>query len=333
VNPFEYVSPEKVEDVPGLLDRKRGRTTALMAGGIDLLGEMKDNLTSPERLVNLKAIPELKFLKHTESGLRIGATTTLTELVNDKEIQSSYTAIAEAAESVGSLQIRNVGTVGGNLCQRPRCWYYRAEEYVCLKKGGWQCFAYEGNNKYNAIIAGGPSYIVHPSDLAPALIALGARVKIHAPRGEREMALEDFFVHPEERLNHETVLRPNEVLTEVFVPRPNKNTRTTYLKFKEKGSMDWALSAVAAALTMDGQKIKDARIVLGGVAPIPWVVSAAPSILSGNRVDEVVLDQLAEASVKDAEPLAHNGYKVPLTRTLVKRAVQALADGRRSDRG
>jgi xanthine dehydrogenase YagS FAD-binding subunit len=333
VNPFEYVCPEKVEDVPGLLDRKRGRTTALMAGGIDLLGEMKDNLTSPERLVNLKTIPELKFLKHTKPGLRIGATTTLTELVNDPEIQSGYAAIAEAAESVGSLQIRNVGTVGGNLCQRPRCWYYRAEEYVCLKKGGWQCFAYEGNNKYNAIIAGGPSYIVHPSDLAPALIALGALVKIHGPSGGREMALEDFYIHPEERLNHETVLRPNEVLTEVFVPRQNKNARTTYLKFKEKGSMDWALSAVAAVLTMDGQKIKDARIVLGGVAPIPWVVDSAPTILSGKRLDASILDQLADAAVEDAEPLAYNGYKIPLTRTLVKRAVQALVDGRSSDRG
>jgi xanthine dehydrogenase YagS FAD-binding subunit len=333
VNPFEYVSPEKVEDVPGLLGRKRGRTTALMAGGIDLLGEMKDNLAAPSLLVNLKALPELKFLKHSRAGIRIGATTTLTEIVNDSEIRETYTALAEAAESVGSLQIRNVGTIGGNLCQRPRCWYYRSEEYVCLKKGGWQCFAYEGNNKYNAIIAGGPSYIVHPSDLAPALIALGAQVKIHGPKGEREMSMAEFFVHPEERLNLETILRPDEILTEVIVPRPASGSRSTYLKFKEKGSMDWALSAVAAVVTMKGDQVRDASVCLGGVAPIPWVVEQAPSLLKGQRVNAALLEKLASAAVADADPLEHNGYKVPLTKTLVRRAIQGLVDGKGADRG
>jgi len=332
VNPFEYVSPEKVEDVPGLLDRRRGRKTALMAGGIDLLGEMKDNLAAPERVVNLKSIPELKYIKHETDGVRIGATTTLTEIVEDKGIGEIYTALAEAAESVASVQIRNVGTIGGNLCQRPRCWYYRAEEYVCMKKGGWQCFAYEGNNKYNAIIAGGPSYIVHPSDCAPALIALGASVKVHGPRGEKEIPLVEFFVHPEERLNHETVLRPNEVVTEVIVPKPAKGTRSTYLKFKEKGSMDWALSAVAAVAEVDGGRIKSSSVVLGGVAPMPWTVDAAPGILNGKKPDSETLEALADAAVADAEPLEHNGYKVPLTRTLVKRAVQGVVDGRRSSR-
>jgi xanthine dehydrogenase YagS FAD-binding subunit len=324
VNPFEYVSPKKVEDVPGLLGRKRGRSAAIMAGGIDLLGEMKDNLASPERLVNLKALPELKFVKHSKSELRIGATTTLSEIVNDPRIRESYTALVEAAESVGSLQIRNVGTIGGNLCQRPRCWYYRTEEYKCLKKGGWQCFAYEGNSKYNAIIAGGPSYIVHPSDVAPALIALNATVKIQGPRGEREMALAEFYVHPEERLNHETVLRPNEVLTEVIVPRPKSGTKSTYLKFKEKGSMDWALSAVAAVVATDGGRVADATVVLGGVAPIPWIVEGAPSLLKGKQLSDEVVAAVAEAAVSDAEPLDHNGYKVPLTRTLVKRAIHSL---------
>lgn len=332
MNPFEYVSPEKVEDVPGLLDRKRGRKTAVMAGGIDLLGEMKDNLASPERVVNLKALPGLKYIKHEKDGLRIGATATLTEVANNPGVREAYTALAEAAESVGSLQIRNVGTVGGNLCQRPRCWYYRAEEFVCLKKGGWQCFAYEGNNKYNAIIAGGPSYIVHPSDLAPALVALGASVRIRGARGEREMPLRDFYVHPEERLNHETVIRPDEIVTEVSVPKPAKGTRSTYLKFKEKGSMDWALSAVAATAQMDGDRVRSATVVLGGVAPIPWVVDDAPGLLAGKRLNDDTLAAVAEAAVADAEPLEHNGYKVPLTRTLVKRALGSLSE-RRSSRG
>ncbi len=333
MNPFEYVIPEKVEDVPGLLGRKRGRKAVIMAGGIDLLGEMKDNLTAPERLVNLKALPELRFLKHSNDEVRIGAMTTLTEIVNDKKIRERYTALAEAAESVGSPQIRNAGTLGGNLCQRPRCLYYRSEEYECMKKGGWQCFAYEGNNKYNAIIAGGPSYIVHPSDVAPALIALGARIKIHGPRGERGMPISEFYVHPEERLDHETILRPNEVLTEVIIPRPGPGVRSTYLKFKEKGTMDWALSAVAAVVGVDGKTVSDASIVLGGVAPMPWVVEDAPGLLNGKQVDPELLDTLADAAVREAEPLAQNGYKVPLTRTLVKRAVQGLVDGRRSNRG
>ena len=196
---------------------------------------------------------------------------------------------------------------------------------MCLKKGGWQCFAYEGNNKYNAIIAGGPSYIVHPSDLAPALIALNARVKLYGPRGNREMPLDEFFVHPEERLNHETVIRPNEVLTEVIVPKPKRGTRSTYLKFKEKGSMDWALSAVAVSFRLSGGgKATDPRIVLGGVAPIPWVAAEAEDALRGKKPTTDVLEAVASAAVQDAEPLTHNGYKVPLTRTLVKRAIDGL---------
>jgi xanthine dehydrogenase YagS FAD-binding subunit len=325
VNAFEYVNPKRVEDVPGLLGNRRGRKTAVLAGGVDLLGEMKDNLAAPERLVNLKALADLRFIRHKKDGLRIGATTTLTEIVNDPEIRKTYTALAEASESVGSLQIRNVGTIGGNLCQRPRCWYYRSEEFECLKKGGWQCFAVEGNNKYNAIIAGGPSYIVHPSDLAPALIALQARVRIQGPEGEREMDLASFYVHPEERLNHETVLRPDEIVTEIFVPAPEKGTRSTYLKFKEKGSMDWALSAVAAVIQSKDRRVSDVRLVLGGVAPIPWRVPDAEAALKGKIADDPTLRSVAEIALREAKPLSHNGFKIPLTKTLIRRAVQAIA--------
>ena len=325
MNAFEYVNPRRVEDVPGLLGNRRGRKTAVLAGGVDLLGEMKDNLAAPERVVNLKALEDLRFIRHKKDGLRIGATTTLTEIVKDPEIWKTYTALAEATQSVGSLQIRNVGTIGGNLCQRPRCWYYRSEEFECLKKGGWQCFAVEGNNKYNAIIAGGPSYIVHPSDLAPALIALQARVRIHGPDGEREMDLGTFYVHPEERLNHETVLKTNEIVTEVFVPKPAKGTRSTYLKFKEKGSMDWALSAVAAVIRSKDRRVSDVRLVLGGVAPMPWRVPDAEAALRGKIADDATLRSVAEIALREAKPLSHNGFKIPLTKTLIRRAVQAIA--------
>ena len=320
---FEYVNPTNLEEVPDLLSRKRDRKAVIIAGGVDLLGEMKDNLIAPDRLVNLKAVPDLKYIRHGKDGLKIGATTTLTEIVSDGKIRASYPALVQAAESVGSLQIRNVGTIGGNLCQRPRCWYFRDEAFPCLKKGGYKCYAVEGNNKYHAILGGGPSYIVHPSDLAPALIALEGRVEIRGPDGAREVALEDFYVLPEENIRQETVLRPNEVVTEVAVPTPTPGTKSVYLKFNEKGSMDFALSAVAAAVRVEGGLCRSARVVLGGVAPKPWRATAAEEVLLGKRVTEALLDKAAAATLADAEPLKDNAYKVPLSRTLIRRAVMA----------
>ncbi|MCZ6632396.1 MAG: xanthine dehydrogenase family protein subunit M [bacterium] len=323
MNPFEYVNPSNLEDVPGLLGRKRGRQSVVIAGGVDLLGELKDNLVAPKRLVNLKALP-LKYIRHGKDGVSIGATTTLTEIVSDAKIASEYPALAQAAESVGSLQIRNVGTIGGNLCQRPRCWYYRNEEFDCLKKGGARCFAVDGNNKYNAIIGGGPSYIVHPSDLAPALIALEAQVTVWGSKGKRNLPLESFYVLPSERLLQETVLQADEVLTEVFVPKPQANTRSVYLKFNERGSMDFALSAVAAVVRLEGGVCKQARVVLGGVAPKPWRSEPAEKALVGQQMTDAVLARAAEEALAEAEPLEHNAYKVPLTKALIQRAVKAI---------
>ena len=323
MNPFEYVNPSNLEDVPGLLGRKRGRQSVVIAGGLDLLGELKDNLVAPKRLVNLKALP-LKYIRHGKDGVAIGATTTLTEIVSDAKIASEYPALAQAAESVGSLQIRNVGTIGGNLCQRPRCWYYRNEEFDCLKKGGATCFAADGNNKYNAIIGGGPSYIVHPSDLAPALIALEARVRIRGPENERNLPLESFYVLPSERLRQETVLQADEVITEVFVPKPQANARSVYLKFNERGSMDFALSAVAAVVRLEGGICKQARVVLGGIAPKPWRSEPAEKALVGQQMTDAVLARAAEEALAEAEPLKHNAYKVPLTKVLIQRAVKAI---------
>jgi xanthine dehydrogenase YagS FAD-binding subunit len=321
---FEFVNPSSLKEVPSLLGQNREKAV-LLAGGVDLLGELKEGLVAPDRVVNLKAVSGLNAIKADGKGLRIGALATLAEIENHPAIQKDYRALADAAASVGSVQIRNVGTLGGNLCQRPRCWYYRDEGFHCLKKGGSKCFAVEGNNKYNAILGGGPSYIVHPSDTAPALVALGAKVTVLGPKGSRTLPLEEFFVLPAEILRRENVLAPDEVVTEVEVPAPAPGAKSAYLKFQEKDSMDFALSAVAVALTMSGDTIRAARVVLGGVAPKPWPAKEADGVLAGQRLSEDLLRRAADAALAKAQPLGYNDYKVPLTKALIQRAVMAAA--------
>jgi xanthine dehydrogenase YagS FAD-binding subunit len=322
---FEYVSPRDLRQASELLGTDFNSARPL-AGGIDLLSEMKEHIIEPDRVVNLKSIPGLSRLDAGARGLRLGALVTLTEIEQHPAIRRSYTALAESAESVASPQIRNVGTIGGNLCQRPRCWYYRDEGIVCIKKGGSRCYAAEGENKYNAILGGGPSYIVHPSDCAPALLALNARVTVAGPGGKtRQVPLEQFFILPRVNVFRENILQPNEIVTQVEVPSPAQGTKSTYLKFKEKDSMDWALSAVGCAITTRNGRVSDARIVLGGVAPIPWRAKEAEAVLRGQAVTPALADQAAEAALKGAQPLADNGYKVPLTKVLIRRAVLACA--------
>jgi xanthine dehydrogenase YagS FAD-binding subunit len=241
-------------------------------------------------------------------------------------VKTHFPALAMAAGVVGSPQIRHAGTIGGNLCQRPRCWYYRNEQIVCIKKGGDRCYAVGGENKYNAILGGGPSFIVHPSDTATALTALGATVTIHSPKGSRTVPIDRFFTLPNVRVRHENILKPDEILTHITVPNSALAARSVYLKFREKTSMDWAMSACAVALDLSGGKVLDSRIVLGGVAPIPWRVQKAEFHLKGKRPDDAVLRTVAETALTGAMPLAHNAYKVPLTKTLVRRAIlQAIA--------
>lgn len=322
---FEYASPRDLRQASDLLGNDYSRAK-LLAGGIDLLSEMKEHIIEPDRVVNLKSVPGLNHLEAGPRSLRMGALVTLTEIEQHPEVRRAYTALAEAAESVASPQIRNVGTVGGNLCQRPRCWYYRDEGIVCIKKGGSKCYAAEGKNKYNAILGGGPSYIVHPSDCAPALIALNGSVTVAGPGGKtRTVPLEQFFVLPRQNVFRENILQPNEIVTAVEIPHPAAGTRSTYLKFKERDSMDWALSSVATAITMRNGVVGDARVVLGGVAPIPWRSKEAEAVLRGKAVTPALADQAAEAALADAKPLADNGYKVPLTKVLIRRAVLACA--------
>lgn len=323
---FEWTNPTTINDAVKLLHVSGGdidEAPRPIAGGQDLLTTMKDYTSRPARLVNLKHIRGLDRLTLNARGLTIGALVTLSELEEHAGVRKSFPGLAEAAHSIATPQIRNLGTVGGNLCQRPRCWYFRLEEVVCLKKGGSECYAAKGENKYNAIIGGGPSYIVHPSDLAPMLLALGARVTVSGAAGRRVIPLDKFFTLPSEgNVRRENVLGNDDIITEVFVPASALAARSTYLKFKERESLDFALASVAAAVQVaPNRTVRDARIVLGGVAPIPWRVPAAEKFLVGKELQPEVLAEAAKIALADAKPLEKNAYKVPLAQTLVRRAL------------
>ncbi len=327
---FDMLLPRTLEEAVAALPTSDAldarRRVRLLAGGQDLLGELKEHLEEPETLVNLKGIPGLDGIApQPNDGLAIGALATVAALEAEPWIRERFPMLAEAAASVASPQIRAAGTVGGNLCQRPRCWYDRSEHTVCLKKGGTECFSYEGMSKYNAVLGGGPSYIVHPSDLAPALVSYEAEVALRGPAGERVLRLAEFYTLPAEAdVTRETVLGPNEVLTSVRIPGGMSAWRSTYLKVRERGAFDFALSAVALALHVEGGTIKNARLTLGGVAPRPWRAPRAEQLLVGNAPGDALFRAAADAALEGAEPLAHNAYKVPMTKGLIVKALRKL---------
>lgn len=298
-----------------------------IAGGQDLLTTMKDYSTRPSRVVNIKQIPGLDRIQvNSKTGLTIGALVTLSQLETSQVVRTGFPGLAEAAHSIATPQIRNLGTVGGNLCQRPRCWYYRLEEVICLKKGGSECYAFNGENKYNAILGGGPSYIVHPSDLAPMLVALGASVAVAGADGKRVIPLDKFFTLPDENIRRENVLKNDEIITQIQVPASPLAARSAFLKFKERESMDFALASVAAAVQLAADKtVTKVGLVLGGVAPIPWRAAAAERFLVGKTLSAEVVAEAAKMALQGAEPLEKNAYKVPLTKTLVRRALAKAA--------
>jgi xanthine dehydrogenase YagS FAD-binding subunit len=330
---FEWMSPSTLDDAvsalktaPGFVDPDDAPRP--IAGGQDLLTTMKDYITRPARVVNLKSIRGLdRIADDGKGGLRVGALVTLTQLEEHPVVHRNFPGLAEAAHSIATPQIRNLGTVGGNLCQRPRCWYFRLEEAVCLKKGGSECFAATGENKYNAILGGGPSYIVHPSDLAPMLLALGASVSVVGAAGKRIIPLDKFFTLPAEgNLRRENVLQNDDLITEIHVPASKFAAHSTYLKFKERDSLDFAMASVAAALTLGASNtVTEARLVLGGVAPIPWRVPRAEAALIGKTISDEVLLNIAKIALEGAKPLEKNAYKIPLTQTLVRRALARAA--------
>lgn len=332
---FEWASPTTINEAVQLL-KSAPATTDIdeaarpIAGGQDLLTTMKDYSTRPSRVVNLKGIRGLDRIQgNAKSGVTIGALVTLSQLEEDPLVRASFPGLAEAAHSIATPQIRNLGTVGGNLCQRPRCWYFRLEEVICLKKGGSECYAAKGENKYNAIFGGGPSYIVHPSDLAPMLVALGASVSVVGADGKRVIPIDKFFTLPSEgNIRRENVLKNEDIITQIQVPASPVAARSTYLKFKERESMDFALASVAAAVQLSANKsIAQARVVLGGVAPIPWRAPQAEQFLMGKTLSRDVLAEAARLALQGAQPLEKNAYKVPLAQTLVRRALTKAVNG------
>ncbi|MBI2955681.1 MAG: xanthine dehydrogenase family protein subunit M [Acidobacteria bacterium] len=322
---FEYIDAATTDRAVRLLGRQRDRVR-LIAGGTDLLDELKEGLLAPERLINLKANTRLRYVRYSAAeGLRLGALATLTQAETDGNVRLHYPLLVAALRTIASPQIRNVATVGGNLCQRPRCWYYRSQPLHCARKGGPFCYAIAGENTYHAILGGHQCFIVHPSDLAPALIALDAKITYLGTKERKTIPLEEFFIGPDKDITRENILEQNEVVEEVHVPPPAPGLRGVYLKVRDRQSWDFATASVAAALEMEGDLCRRARIVLGAVAPKPWPVPAADQVLSGARVTPALAQQAAEAALRGARPMSQNAYKVPLARNLVRRAILEAA--------
>lgn len=327
MNPIANVNARDVKDAVDSLVRvrKQGRQVSVTGGGTDLLGMMKERLVRPDVLVNLKTIRGLSGIAADASGVKIGALTTLATLGRDPVITTRYPLLAEAANSVGTPQIRNLATLGGNICQRPWCWYFR-NAFPCYKNGGSRCFAPTGENQLHAIFGGGPSYIVHPSDTAPALVALDARIRIAGPAGERIVPAADFFALPKLNPARENVLADDEVVAEILIPPPAPSSRSTYRKLLDREAWTHAVVSAAVTLQMEGAICRDARIVLGGVAPIPWDRPRAAEVLRGKRLSPEVAAEAARIAVEDARPMTKNAYKVALTSALIRRTLVSLAE-------
>lgn len=320
MNKFEYALPKKLQDVFAF---NKTPNSLLKAGGIDLLDLMKEGITTPQRLINISELEELKFLKTDSDGnLHIGPTMTLAELAENETVQTKYRALAQAAESAATPQIRHAATLGGNLCQRPRCWYYRNLDFDCARKGGAECFAIEGENQYHAIFMNQDGcVIVHPSAAAVALMALNARLKIASETTEREISIEDFFVTPEQDITRENVLEENEIITDIILP-PVKNDFTSYyFKQKEKQAFDWPIAETAVAMTTRGTKCTSARIVLGAAAPVPWRVRAGENVLKNQVITVDLAKKAAREVLQAAIPLSGNAYKISVFKAVIYRTI------------
>jgi xanthine dehydrogenase YagS FAD-binding subunit len=322
---FSYVRPKTIKEALALLESDNCR---IHAGGTDLLGCLREEVFAASRLVGINRLPELTGVKKTsDGGLRIGAMTTITEVSSDNLIRQDYAALAMAASEVGTPQLRNQGTIGGNLCQKPRCWYYRGE-FDCLRKGGGMCYALGGENQFHAIFGSeGKCCVVHPSDTAPALVALGAKVRIVGPQGTKTVLVENFFVSPKDDVEKETILEPNEIVTEILVPSPINGQKSSYRKIRARKSWDFALAGVALALVFSGKTVRHASVVLSGAAPVPWRPTEAERIITGKALTPEVIEAASEAAVKDAQPLQHNGYKIPLFRNMLKEELGKMRAG------
>jgi xanthine dehydrogenase YagS FAD-binding subunit len=323
---FEYASPTTKEQAVALLGTSWGQAEVL-AGGTDLLALMKDDVVHPKRVVNIKQIAEMTGVKPTGQGLRIGSLTTLGELADNVNVVKDYPALAEALNDAASPQIRNMATLGGNLCQRPRCWYFRGGFGLLPKNESGKDLVTDGENRYHAILGNdGPAKFVSPSTMVPVLIAYGATIRLTGPQGIREMALQQFYVIPKTETEREHDLKPNEILAEVILP-PRREMKVAHYEIRQKQAFDWPLALAAVGLTMNGSSVQSAKVVIGYVAPIPWRSAEAERALIGKSISEDTAKAAAEAALQNATPLSHNAYKVQLAKVALKRAILKAASG------
>jgi xanthine dehydrogenase YagS FAD-binding subunit len=323
MNRFEFARATSVTEAMDLLAERPG--SALKAGGIDLLDRLKEHLDEPPRLVDLKGIPQLNSLSVGGDGsVKMGPLPTLAKVAGHPAIRATHAALAQACAEAASPQIRNVATLGGNLLQRPRCWYYRLASYPCLKKGGSTCFAVGGENRYHAIFAEGNCNAPHPSNAAVALLALDASLVLESPRGTRTVTAEQFFTIPDQDPRRENAGQPDEILTAIEVPAvPGR--RSVYASVAERAGFDWPLVSTAVSVVVEGGVVRTARIALGAVATTPRRAAAAEQVIVGKPLDEAAADAAAQAAVAGAQPLSENSYKVELLKTLLRRTLRSLA--------
>ena len=326
MRPFEYASPTTQEQAVGLLGAAWGQAEVL-AGGTDLLALMKDDIVHPKRLVNIKQIKEISGVMSGSKGVRIGALTTLGELAENVNVAKDYPALVDALHDAASPQIRNLATIGGNLCQRPRCWYFRGGFGLLPKSESRKDLVTEGENRYHAILGNdGPAKFVSPSTIVPVLVCYGASVRLVGPNGSRDLPLERFYVIPKNESEREHELKPNEILAEVILPAP-REMKVSHYEIRQKQAFDWPLAVAAVGLTINGSVVQSARVVIGYVAPIPWRSAEAERSLAGKSITEEVAKAAADAALQNAKPLSHNAYKVQLAKVAVKRAILKAAPG------
>jgi xanthine dehydrogenase YagS FAD-binding subunit len=323
---FEFTSPATPEQAFALLGANWDESE-ILAGGTDLLSLMKDDVVHPRRLVNVKSIQALRGVAANGDGLRIGALTTMGELADNATIIQKYPALAEALNEAASPQIRNLATIGGNICQRPRCWYFRNGFGLLPRNEAGKDLVSEGDNRYHAILGNdGPAKFVSPSTVVPMLVAYGARLRIAGPKGRREVPLEKFFVVPKTASEREHDLNPTEIVTEVLLPSA-EGIKAAHYEIRQKEAFDWPLAVTAVALKVDGNSMQSARVVLGSVAPIPWISPEAEQALAGKAISEEVAKAAGDAALQNARPLSNNAYKVQLARVCIKRAIMKAAGG------
>ena len=321
MNRFEWADATSVEEAIQLTVKG----AAVKAGAVDLLDMMKERLASPSRLVNIRSIPNLDQINEDDKGVSIGPLATLTQISNDPILTKKYAAVALAAGKAATPQIRNMATAGGNLLQRPRCWYFRNELFPCRKKGGEICYAQQGENQYHAIYNNGLCAIVHPSALASSLVAMDATIDIQAPKEKRSVKLEEFFILPNVDLHRENTLAEGEIITNIRVPALASGARSFYIKQGEKESFDWPIAEVAVVLEADGNKCKRASIIMGAAAPVPHRAKEAEAALADKELTRENALAAADAALSSATPMTLNKYKIPLFRNLIARTILAAA--------